>query len=199
MKELKTLTQLTKAFRKFPSIGDKTAERMSYALLNMEDNDINELIKSIKDAKSNIHACPNCGLLTDEKVCSICSDENRDHSTCIVISFQKDVLPFEKSNTYKGIYHCLNGEISTLKGIGPDELRIKELLSRIKSENIKEIIIATNSTLEGETTALYLASILENYDVTVSRVGFGIPMGSNLDYVDELTISKAIEQRKKIN
>lgn len=194
MKELKSIADLTFAFSKFPSVGNKTAERMAYAVLNMDKDDINFLIESISNAASKIHQCPICGLLTEDEICSVCKDSNRDHSQCIVLAHSKDVGLFESMN-YKGIYHVLNGEISSYHGITPDKLRIKELLQRIEEENIKEIIIATNPNVEGDTTALYLAKILENTNVKVSRIGFGLPVGGNLDYADSLTIKRSFDNR----
>ncbi len=198
MKELPSLNKLIDAFKSFPSIGSKTAERMAYSLLNMDEENVNNLLKAISDAKHEIHACPICGLLTEEDKCSICKDPNRDHSICIVLSDAKDVYNFEKLNNYHGVYHVLNGVISSLHGVGPDDLRIKELIKRIDDEKIKEIVIATNPTLEGETTALYIARILKDKNVKVSRLAYGLPAGGHLEYVDELTIEKALDNRTNI-
>lgn len=198
MKELLSLNKLIDAFKSFPSIGSKTAERMAYSLLDMDEENVNNLLKAISDAKHEIHACPICGLLTEEDKCSICKDPNRDHSICIVLSDAKDVYNFEKLNNYHGVYHVLNGVISSLHGVGPDDLRIKELIKRIDDEKIKEIVIATNPTLEGETTALYIARILKDKNVKVSRLAYGLPAGGHLEYVDELTIEKALDNRTNI-
>mgnify|MGYP002515422917 FL=1 len=198
MKELPSLNKLIDAFKSFPSIGSKTAERMAYSLLDMDEENVNNLLKAISDAKHEIHACPICGLLTEEDKCSICKDPNRDHSICIVLSDAKDVYNFEKLNNYHGVYHVLNGVISSLHGVGPDDLRIKELIKRIDDEKIKEIVIATNPTLEGETTALYIARILKDKNVKVSRLAYGLPAGGHLEYVDELTIEKALDNRTNI-
>ncbi len=195
MKELSSIVKLTDSFKNFSSVGSKTAERMAFNVLSMDDKTVDELIQNIKDVKEKIHPCPICGLLSEGSICPICNDEHRDHSTCIVLSSYKDVYNFEKSNTYRGTYHSLNGDLSSLKGIRPEDLRIKELLERIDKENIKEIIIATNPTIEGETTALYLAKLLEDKNIKVTRLAYGIPMGGNLEYADELTIQKAIEGR----
>ncbi len=195
MKELNSINKLTTSFKNFPSIGGKTAERMAFNILNMPDSQVEDLLKNIKEVKEKIHQCPNCGILTEDNVCEICTSTTRDHSTCIVLSNYKDVYNFEKMGTFKGIYHVLNGDISSLKGIKPDDLRIKELVERIDKENIKEIILATNPTIEGETTALYLARILQNKDIKITRLAYGLQMGGNLDYTDELTIQKALEGR----
>ncbi len=198
MKDLKSIEKLKECFKKFPTIGDKTAERMAYAVINFKDEDVDEIIDTFKKVKKDIHPCPNCGLLTDEDLCSICSNTNRDHTLCIVIANYKDVYPFENSHSFHGIYHCLNGEISPMKGISPDDLKINELVERIEKEGIVEIILATNPTIEGETTALYISKLLNNKDVKVSRMGVGVPFGGQLDYMDELTITKALEGRKSL-
>lgn len=195
MKELHSLNKLIDAFKSFPSIGSKTAERMGYNILDMDDGEVKKLIDSITEAKRDIHQCPICGLLTEDDKCSVCSNTNRSHSICIVLSYAKDVVNFEKLENYHGVYHVLNGVISSLHGVGPEDLRINELVERIKKENIKEIIIATNPTLEGETTALYLAKILQDYDVKVTRLAYGLPAGGQLDYADEITIEKALDNR----
>jgi len=195
MKELQSLNNLVDAFKTFPSVGSKTAERMGYSVLDMSDEEVDELVNAISKAKKSIHACPVCGLLTEDDTCSICKDPNRNHSTCIVLSYPKDVISFERLESYRGTYHVLNGVISSLHNMGPDDLRISELIQRIPSEGIKEVIIATNPTLEGETTARYLSKILRNYDVKVTRLGYGIPANGQLDYVDDLTIEKALDNR----
>lgn len=194
MKELKSINDLTEAFKKFPSIGNKTAERMAYSILDMDKNTIDQIIKSIENATSKIHPCPHCGLLTEEDLCFACKDKERDTSTCVVLAYPKDVNLFE-SMYFRGVYHVLNGEISSYHGITPSDLRIKELLDRINKEGIKEIIIATNPNIEGDTTALYIAKLLENTNVKVSRIGFGLPVGGNLEYTDALTIKKSFENR----
>lgn len=198
MKELNSLNELIEAFRNFPSIGSKTAERMGYSILDMDDSQVADLVKAISKAKKEIHACPVCGLLTEDKICSVCSDKNRDHSVCIVIANPKDVMSFEKIRSYHGIFHVLGGVISSVHGVGPNDLKIKELKNRIHTEEIKEIIIATNPTVEGETTALYLSRILKDENVKVTRLAYGLPAGGQLDYIDEITIGKAIDGRTEL-
>ena len=198
MKELKSIIDLTNSFKKFPSVGSKSAERMAYALLDMDKSEIDEIINAIENVSTKVHQCPICGVLTENNICSICEDKNRNHTTCIVVSHSKDVLAFEEIGTYHGVYHVLNGEISAYHGVTPKDLRISELLDRINKEDIKEIIIATNPNIEGDTTALYLAEILKNKDVKVSRIGFGMPIGGQLDYTDSYTLKKSLENRTSI-
>jgi recombination protein RecR len=195
MKELNSLNNLVEAFKSFPSIGSKTAERMGYSVLDMSDAQVEELIEAIEKAKKEIHSCPICGLLTEDDECSICKDPNRNHEQCIVLSNAKDVYKFENIESYRGVYHVLGGLISSIHGVGPDDLKINELLARVAKENIKEVIIATNHTLEGETTALYLAKLLSQLNVKVTRLAYGLPAGGEVDYADDLTIKTALDNR----
>ncbi|MBO8428049.1 MAG: recombination protein RecR [Firmicutes bacterium] len=198
MDELKSIVNLTLAFSKFPSIGNKTAERMAYALLDMKKEDIDNLVKSIETVETTIHTCPICGSLTEKETCSICSNPNRDHSICVVVSYPKDVITFEKMGEFKGIYHVLGGEISSYHGVTPKDLSIDKLVERIKKDSIKEIVIATNPSVEGQTTALYLTETLKDLNIKISRIGFGIPIGGQLDYADSLTLKRSFENRKEI-
>ena len=198
MEKLKALERVEESFGKLPSVGKKSAERMAYALLDMEEDDLLEFSDAIKTLKKTIHTCPICGALTEHDVCDICSDNSRDRHTVLVVSYPKDVIAFEKADGYRGLYHVLGGTISVSRGKGVDELSIDSLLERIEKEQIKEVIIATNPTVDGETTALYLAKLLEKYEVNVTRIAYGLPMGGNLDYTDSLTLSKALEGRRKI-
>ncbi|MGP1413777.1 MAG: recombination mediator RecR [Bacillales bacterium] len=198
MKDLSVFINLVENFKKFPSIGSKTAERIAYNLIDMDMDDIEKLIQSIKKVKENIKPCSICGLLSDSDICHICKNQNRNHKICIVLENHKDIDNFEKLSNYNGTFHILNGAISSIHGITPDKLRIKELINRIKTENIQELIIATSPTIEGETTALYIARLLKDSDVKITRIGYGIPAGAKLEYIDELTISKAIDNRTNI-
>ena len=198
MEKLKALVRLQESLAKLPSVGKRSAERMAFAMLEMDEEDLNEFSEAIKELKEKIHLCPICGNITEEEKCDVCSDESRDQSTILVVSSPKDVLAFEKGEEYRGLYHVLGGTISLSKGKGIDDLNIDSLLSRVDQGNIKEVIIATNPTVDGETTALYLAKLLENKNVTVTRLAYGLPMGGNLDYADALTLAKAIEGRRKI-
>ena len=196
--DLKALVRLQESLGKLPSIGKKSAERMAFAMLEMEDEDLNEFSDAIRDLKTKIHQCPICGNITEEDECYICKDDSRDRETILVVSSPKDVIAFENADGYHGLYHVLGGTISISKGKGIEDLNIASLLKRVESDNIKEVIIATNPTIDGETTALYLAKLLENNGVNVTRLAYGLPMGGNLDYADALTLAKAIEGRRKI-
>ena len=198
MKELPTYIALVDSFRKLPGVGTRSAERMASAVLEMREEDAFEFATAIENAAKTVHKCPNCGLYTEDDVCEICKDSGRDKSLCLVVATAKEAVAFEGVSDYRGTYHVLGGLISPAKGIGPESLRIDELKSRITREEIKEIVVATSPTLEGETTALFLAKILEPYSVKVSRLGYGLPVGSSLEFADSLTLSRALEGRKSL-
>ncbi len=198
MEKLKALERVEESFNKLPSVGKKSAERMAYSLLDMSVEDVNEFSDALKALKESIHICPVCGNYTEEEICPICADKERDQSTLMVVSYPKDLFVLEKTEGYHGLYHVLGGTISISKGKGVEDLAIPQLIKRIEEGNIKEVIIATNPTVDGETTALYIAKILESYNVNVTRIAYGLPMGGNLDYTDALTLAKAIEGRRKI-
>lgn len=196
--DLKALVRLQESLSKLPSIGKKSAERMAFAMLEMDDEDLNEFADAIKELKTKIHICPICGNITEDDKCYICKDDSRDRETILVVSSPKDVIAFENAEGYHGLYHVLGGTISISKGKGIEDLNISSLLKRVEENNIKEVIVATNPTVDGETTALYLAKLLENKGANVTRLAYGLPMGGNLDYADALTLAKAIEGRRKI-
>lgn len=198
MNSLKALVRLQESLSKLPSVGKKSAERMAFAMLEMEEEDLNEFADAIKELKAKIHLCPICGNITEDETCEICQDQDRDRETILVVSSPKDVIAFENAEGYRGLYHVLGGTISLSKGKGIEDLNIDSLLKRVEKEKIKEVIIATNPTVDGETTALYLAKLLENKGTNVTRLAYGLPMGGNLDYADALTLAKAIEGRRKI-
>ena len=198
MDKPKSLTRLQESLSKLPSVGKKSAERMAFAMLDMEEDDLNEFAEAIKDLKTKIHPCPICGNITEEDKCEICSDDTRDRTTLMVVSSSKDIIAFENAEEYKGLYHVLVGTISISKGKGIEDLNIDSLIKRVEEGKIKEVIIATNPTVDGETTALYLAKLLDNKGANVTRLAYGLPMGGNLDYADALTLAKAIEGRRKI-
>ena len=198
MKELKSVTKLVDSFAKLPGVGHKSAEKMAYSILEMDEEDVEMFSDALKELKAKVHHCPICGAYTEGDICEICSNENRDKTKIIVVSYPRDIEPFEKLGNYNGLYHVLGGVISAVNGVGINDLKIDSLEKRIKDNNVKEVIIATNPTTEGETTALYLAKILENKDVNLTRLAYGLPMGGHLEYADSLTLSKALEGRKKI-
>ncbi len=198
MEKLKALIRLEESLAKLPSVGKRSAERMAYAMLNMEDDDLAEFSDAIKNLKQSIHVCPICGFLTEGENCEICDDPDRDQSVLMVVSYPKDVIAFENAESYRGLYHVLNGAISVSKGASIEDLNINSLIDRIEKGNFKEVIIATNPTIEGETTALYLAKLISGKVEQVTRLAYGLQMGGNLDYTDSLTLSKAVEGRRKL-
>ena len=198
MSKLKALERLEESLNKLPSVGKKSAERLAFAMLDMEDDDLKEFAEAVSSLKEKIHTCPICGNLTENDACPICEDENRDKSIIMVVSSPKDVLALEKAEDYNGLYHVLGGTISLSKGKGVNDLRIAELMKRLEGGVVKEVILATNPTVDGETTAIYLAKLIEPLNIEVTRIAYGLPMGGNLDYTDSLTISKAIQGRRKI-
>ena len=198
MEKLKALIRLEESLAKLPSVGKRSAERMAYAMLNMDDDDLAEFSDAIKNLKQSIHVCPICGFLTEGENCEICDDSDRDQSVLMVVSYPKDVIAFENAESYRGLYHVLNGAISVSKGASIEDLNIASLLERINNGSFKEVIIATNPTIEGETTALYIAKLIADKVETVTRLAYGLQMGGNLDYTDSLTLSKAVEGRRKL-
>ncbi len=192
-----SLQKLIEYFKSLPSVGQKTAERYAMAVLDMPEEVAEEFARQISEVHSKVHECPVCGNLTEKELCSICEDDSRDKSTICVVQQPKDAYAIEKLGQYHGQYHILHGAISTTKGILPEDINIASLFSRI-NENTREIIIATNPTLEGDTTALYLAKKLREYEnLTVTRLASGLPMGGNLDYTDDVTLMRAFQGRIK--
>ena len=198
MEKLKALTRLEESLVKLPSVGRRSAERMAYAMLNMDEEDLQEFSDAAKNLKQSIHVCPICGFLAEGEKCEICEDNDREQDILMVVSFPKDVIAFENAETYHGLYHVLNGVISLGKGGSVEDLNINALLERVSKQAFREVIIATNPTIEGETTALYLAKLLESKVGNVTRLAYGLQMGGNLEYTDSLTLSKAIEGRRKL-
>ena len=198
MKELKSITKLTDSFQRLPGIGHKTAEKMAYQVLEMKDDTVEYFSDALKEVKQKIHYCPICGAYTENDICDVCADESRDKTKVLVVSYPKDVIAFEKIGSFDGVYHVLGGVLSSVNGVGVEDLNVAQLFNRIKEQNVLEIIIATNPNTEGETTALYLAKILEHTNVKVTRIAYGLPLGGHLEYADALTLSKALEGRKKI-
>lgn len=194
----KTFNNLIESFKKLPGIGEKTAERLAFAILSFSDEDIQDFSKSLVESKTKILPCKICGTLTDNSLCSICMDKTRDKEELIVVEDSKDVFLFEKIGNFKGYYHVLGGLISPLDDIGPDDIRIKELVERINKGDIKEVILAIKSSIEADTTSLYISKILEDKNVKVTRIASGIPIGADMDYVDALTLEMALNNRMQI-
>lgn len=192
------LTRLIEQFASLPGIGMKTAQRLAFYVLTLEKEDAKAFSDAILEAHEKIKNCEICKNFTDKPVCDICSDTTRDHSVVCVVEDAKDVVAFERTREYHGLYHVLHGLISPMDGIGPDQIYIKELLNRIGEGEITEVIMATNPTVEGEATAMYLSRLLKPLGVKVTRLAFGIPVGSNLEYADEVTLFKALENRSEI-
>lgn len=193
------IDKLIEALRKYPGVGKKTAERYAlYTVNRFNDEAIDEIVDAYIRIKEDIFQCPVCGNITDTDPCYICKDDSRDKSMMIVVEDAKDVIVMEKTNKFHGLYHVLNGAISPSDGIGPDDINIKGLLERLKDEQLKEVILATNLSNEGETTAQYINRLLSDTDILVTRIAHGIPAGGNIEYADEITIFKALEGRRKI-
>lgn len=195
---IESLQKLAEQFGRLQGIGKKNAMKMAFSVLDMTDEDAAEFAQAIIEAKEKIHLCPICQNLTDRDICPICADETRDRKTVCIVSDARVVISMEKVREYKGLYHVLHGVISPMNGTTPDKLKIKELLSRIDEGEIEEAIIATNPTVEGEATAMYLSRLLKNFDVKVTRLAYGVPMGSDLEYADEITLYRALEGRRDL-
>lgn len=193
----KSFENLINTFEKLPGVGAKTAQRYAFSLLEKNDDEINEIVQNLVDIKS-IRKCKTCGFITDGDECLFCKDKLRDQSKIMVVANSQDVVAIEKTESYKGLYHVLNGLISSSKGIYPEDINIDGLLKRINT-NIQEIIIATSPTMDGEMTALYLDKVLKDKGILVTRLAHGLPMGANLDYADDLTLIKALDNRTKID
>lgn len=192
------LDVLTEQFRKLPGIGKKSAQRIAFHILRMTDEQAEEFLRSIEDARKVIHLCPICQNLTDGEVCSVCANEKRDKSVICVVSSPQDVISIEKTNEFRGVYHVLHGVLSPVDHIGPKDLKITELLARLNGDEVKEVIVATAPTVEGDATAIFLANLLKPLGVSVTRLAFGIPVGGDIEYADELTLSRSLENRREM-
>ncbi len=190
-----SLEKLIEEFRKMPSVGVKSAERLAYYILGLDDEGTKSLIDAINNAHTNIHTCNVCCNLTEGEKCTICSNAKRDNSVICVVENPRDVTAFERTHEYNGTYHVLHGVISPMNSVGPDNIRIKELIQRLSDDTVNEVIMATNPTAEGEATAMYIARLLKPMGIKVSRLAYGIPVGSDLEYADEVTLSRALQGR----
>lgn len=193
-----SLERLTDEFAKLPGIGGKTAQRLAFYVLSLPEEDAQAFAYAITEAKRTVRTCPVCQNLTDAELCPICDDEQRDRSVICVVAEPKDVIALERAREYRGVYHVLHGVISPLNHIGPDDIRIRELLARVAQGGVSEIIMATNPDTEGEATAMYLSRLLRPLEVRVTRLAYGIPVGSQLEYADEVTLLRALEGRREI-
>lgn len=195
----KSLEKLINFYKKLPGIGEKNAERLALSTINFKDEEIDSFKDALQDVKIKIRKCKICGHLAEDDICDICKDDNRDHNLICVIEDYKSVFSFEKVGNYKGVYHVLNGLISPADNIGPDNINLASLVKRVESLEKPELILALKSTIEGETTTLYIKKIFEKKNVLISRLSYGIPMGAEIDYLDIITLDKALEDRKKIS
>ena len=192
------LARLIELFERLPGIGNKSAQKLAFHILNMNDAQIKYFTDTITNAHEKIHRCHVCCDLTDREKCTICSDEKRDISTICVVENTKDVMAFERTREYNGLYHVLHGAISPMNNIGPDDITVKQLLSRLADDSVKEIIMATNPTVEGEATAMYISRLIKPFGIKVTRLAYGVPVGADLEYADEITLTRAIEGRSEI-
>lgn len=194
----RSMQDLIEHFKKMPSIGSKTAERMAFYVLKSSAKDMENFSSAIRRVKEQVRFCSKCGNLSEADLCGICNDSRRDKSVVCVVEQPNDLILIEKSGHYKGTYHVLFGAISPLDGIGPDEIRLKELIARVKSDKVKEVIIATNSNAEGETTTLYISKELKPFKIKITRIAYGIPVGGGLEYIDQATLVRALEGRRSL-
>jgi len=194
-----SIEKLIESFAKLPSIGNKTAARLAFHMLNASEQETQDFINSILNAKKNLKYCSKCFNITDTDPCPICGNEKRNHLNICVVEDVRDVIAMERTHEYKGVYHVLHGSISPMNGIGPEDIKIKELLNRLAGEEkIEEVIIATNPRVEGEATAMYLSKLIKPFGIKVTRIAHGVPVGGDIEYADEITLTKALEGRREI-
>ena len=193
-----SIEKLIQSFEKLPSIGNKTAARLAFYMLNASEEETNEFVSSIINAKKNLKYCSKCYNISDTDPCPICGNPKRDPSVICVVEDVRDIIAMEKTHEFKGVYHVLHGSISPMNGIGPDDIKIKELLARLMDGQVKEVILATNPRVEGEATAMYLSKLIKPLGVKVTRIAHGIPVGGDLEYTDEITLTKALEGRREL-
>lgn len=193
-----SLENLIDKFAALPGIGKKSAQRLAFHVLSLPNSEAKSFADAILDAKASVHCCPICQNLTDGELCSVCNDSKRDKGIICVVAEPRDVLSFERSREFGGVYHVLHGVMSPMNHIGPDDLKISELVARVAQGQVREVIMATNPDTEGDTTAMYLYRLLKPFDVRVTRLAYGIPVGSNLEYADDATLSRALEGRREM-
>lgn len=192
------ISKLMDSFMKLPGIGPKTAVRLAFYVLNMKDDDVLDFANALVNAKRELTHCSICGHITDKEICVVCSDPNRDESTICVVEDPKDVIAMEKMKEYKGKYHVLHGAISPMDGIGPEDINVPDLINRLKNEEVEELILATNANIEGEATAMYISRLVKPSGIRTTRIAHGLPVGGDLEYADEVTLSRALEGRRDL-
>lgn len=192
------INKLIEQLSRLPGIGAKSAQRLAFHILNMPKDQVEQLSASIVNAKANVQYCKNCYTLTDQELCPICSNPRRERKVIMVVENTKDLAAYEKTGKFDGVYHVLHGAISPMLGIGPDDIKLKELMARLSSQDVEEVIIATNSSLEGETTAMYISKLVKPTGIRVSRIASGVPVGGDLEYIDEVTLLRALEGRVEL-
>ena len=193
-----SIEKLIESFERLPSIGHKTAQRLAFYMLDLKEEDTNQFINSIVNAKKNLKYCSKCYNISDSDPCFICGNPKRDESIICVVEDVRDIVAMERTHEFQGVYHVLHGTISPMNGVGPEDIKLKELLNRISEGNIKEIIIATNPRVEGEATSMYISKLVKPLGIKVTRIAHGIPVGGDLEYTDEVTLTKALEGRREI-
>ena len=191
------INKLIEELAALPGIGSKSAQRLAFHLINMPQDKVNRLANVMMEAKANVRYCKECFTLTDKEVCPVCANQNRNHRMIMVVENSRDLAAYEKTGKYEGVYHVLHGAISPMLGIGPGDIKLKELMARLK-EDVEEVIIATNSSLEGETTAMYISKLIKPIGIKVTRIASGVPVGGDLEYIDEVTLQRALEGRTEI-
>ena len=192
------INKLIEQLSRLPGIGAKSAQRLAFHILNMPTDQVAQLASAITDAKANVQYCKMCYKLTDQEICPICKNPGRDHKVIMVVENTRDLAAYEKTGKFDGVYHVLHGAISPMLGIGPDDIKLKELMQRLAQEEVEEVIIATNSSLEGETTAMYISKLIKPTGIRVSRIASGVPVGGDLEYIDEVTLLRALEGRVEL-
>lgn len=192
------ISLLMESFMKLPGIGEKTASRLAFYVVNMREEDVSSFAKSLISVKRDLNYCSICGNLTEQDPCEICSDKSRDQSSILVVEYARDVISIEKMQEYRGLYHVLQGVLSPVEGTGPEDINIPQLIKRLENEEVKEVIVATNATAEGEATAMYLSRLIKPAGVKVSRLAHGLSVGSDIEYADEITLLKAVEGRREM-
>lgn len=195
---IEPIARLINELSRLPGIGSKTAQRLAFHIINMPKEHVKSLAKAIDEVKGHIKYCEKCGNISEEDICTICKNYSRDQSIICVVEDIKDIMAMERAGEFKGLYHVLNGTISPMDGIGPDDIRIKELLSRVKDDRLEEIIMATNSDIEGEATAIYISKLLKPMGIKITRIAHGLPVGGDLEYADQMTISRALAGRREM-